>query len=383
MSNKHEKELFIILDEALDRVLKGEAIELVLADYPRAALELEPLLRTALGLKDAAAITPRPEFRTQAALDFQRAIQGMPVKAKADNVTNSTPRTSRRGLFGWGTAWSIGVAVILVVLLSGTGVATAANYAMPDSPLYSVKMAEENVQLTLTLSDVGKAELISRFNDRRVNEVVDMANKGLVAEIGNLNTQLASNMVKISNLANNVSQTSLNDVTAGADSFSADNSKAAQSGENVMTAPRITPAATTVAAPVTKNADGTQPTEPVTQEPLKVIPTLSVISPPATSNIVPAAVPAMVPEPSADEHTTLKDNTENKWDKLREHLSEKQINNLRSLLEAYVQVPDEVKPALKEAIKIILEGYNLSTDNSLTIESLMESYGLSMEDLYR
>ena len=91
----------------------------------------------------------------------------------------------------------------------------------------------------------------------------------------------------------------------------------------------------------------------------------------------------MVPEPSADEHTTLKDNTENKWDKLREHLSEKQISNLRILLEAYVQVPDEVKPALKEAIKIILEGYNLSTDNSLTIESLMESYGLSMEDLYR
>jgi hypothetical protein len=386
MNNKNEKELYIILDEALERVLAGEDIQLVLADYPRVAGELEPLLRTALSLKYAAIITPRPEYRNQAALDFQQAIQRLPVsnKVKASGVKAAKPAAAHRGLFGWGTAWSIGVAVVLVVLLSGTGVVTAANYAMPDNPLYAVKLAAENVQLALTPSSVGKAELISRFNDRRVNEVVAMADKGLVAEIGPLNTQIASNMVKINDLANNSGQKTFNDNTKAMDTFGAASYNTAQSGEGIMTAPRVTPAPTTVVPAVTKNIDGTQPTEPATTKPQPVTsappPTLTVQLPPHNTDIVILPPPANTLERSSDEHS-LKD--DNKWTNLEEHLSEKQIKNLRSLLEAYAKAPDDLKPALREAIRIIIEGYNLSESNSFTISGLLESYGLTLGDLYQ
>ena len=46
--------------------------------YPEYAAELEPLLKTALETRNAAAIKPRPEFRQRAANDFQAAIREMP-----------------------------------------------------------------------------------------------------------------------------------------------------------------------------------------------------------------------------------------------------------------------------------------------------------------
>ena len=51
-----EKEFDNILDECLERVIKGEDILACLADYPEHATELEPLLKTALDTRNAAAV---------------------------------------------------------------------------------------------------------------------------------------------------------------------------------------------------------------------------------------------------------------------------------------------------------------------------------------
>ncbi|MDD4874655.1 MAG: DUF5667 domain-containing protein, partial [Dehalococcoidales bacterium] len=64
-----------------------------------------------------------------------------------------------------------------VLLLSGGGVVSASGSSMPDSPLYSVKLASEQARLFFAFSDEGKAELYTRLIDERVLEIVNMASE--------------------------------------------------------------------------------------------------------------------------------------------------------------------------------------------------------------
>ncbi len=305
-------------------------------------------------------------------MDFQQAIQNIAAapaakakerRAKIKKESRDAyapvkePRSYRRGFFGWGTAWSAGFAVLIAILLSGTGVVTASIYSMPDNPLYSVKLAAESVQLAFTFSDVGKAELISTFNDRRVDEVVEMANKGMAAEIGTLNSRIASNMIKISELSADGMYTNDEGLILK-HQYGLSGSSPQDSQEHAVTVPQ-----TTVAAPTSTDTTTTT-----------TITTVPAVTPaPATSNILP---------PRAESaFSGGQGNGEDKWAELRQHLSEKQINNLRVLLESWQHAPDWLKPVLEQAINIIIDGYGLSPSNSSAIFQLLESYGLSMRDL--
>ena len=164
---KKTKEFDNILDECLERVLfKGETVEQCLASYPEQAVELEPLLQTALSTKQAIAIKPRPEFRDRARYQFDSALREMEIKRE------------RRFFFGWRPQWVTTVSVVLILLLGSSGTVAAASNSMPDEPLYPVKLATETVRMTLTPSTLGKAELYIRLADKRVAEIVKMAAKG-------------------------------------------------------------------------------------------------------------------------------------------------------------------------------------------------------------
>ncbi len=63
-----------ILNECLDRILKGETIDECLLNYPGQAEDLEPLLRTALAAREAAMIHPRSDFKARARYQFQSAL---------------------------------------------------------------------------------------------------------------------------------------------------------------------------------------------------------------------------------------------------------------------------------------------------------------------
>jgi len=73
--------------------------------------------------------------------------------------------------------------IIGIVLVAGGGTAAAASNSMPDSPLYPVKLATEQVRLTLTPSDMGKARLCAMLADRRVAEIIYMASKGNAQQV--------------------------------------------------------------------------------------------------------------------------------------------------------------------------------------------------------
>jgi hypothetical protein len=395
MNNKDKKELFDILDQALDRVLKGEDLHTVLADYPRFADELEPLLKTALDTRNAAALKPRPEFRQRAALEFQKTIQQMPVKPVSNAPGASTKsRGQRRGIFGWGTAWSAAMAVILLVLVSGTGVVTAANYAMPDNPLYSVKLASESVQLAFTPSDTGKAKLYADLNDRRVAEVIDMADKGNTAEISVLNSRMTDNMNKMSELTSredtvhNENDTSLKAQygLSGASPMYSEQTNAAPASTTVpavtMTRTQTTVATTTMAAPTTVTA--TQPpaaTPAPTTTNVVVAPSVTAAAPPDDITIGPPPAMDSSERYSSKGQNILHNALEDKWKQLRDILTEKQIKNLQELAEAYRDVSDSLKPSILESIKIIVNGYGLSFSNSSVIYDLLAGYGISLADL--
>jgi len=67
----------IILNECIDRIIKGEMVEQCLRSYPDQAKELEPLLRTALLIKIAFNIHPRAKFKAGARYELQATLREM------------------------------------------------------------------------------------------------------------------------------------------------------------------------------------------------------------------------------------------------------------------------------------------------------------------
>ncbi|NQT30857.1 MAG: hypothetical protein HQ588_00850 [Deltaproteobacteria bacterium] len=162
----NNKEFDNILNECLERLLvKDESLEQCLQRYPEQAAELKPLLETALAAREASAIQPRPDFKARARYQFRSALQERAARKS---------RTS----WGWFPRWATVMAIVLVLVLGGGGTVAAADSSMPDSPLYSVKLATEQTRLTLTFSQMGKARLCARLADRRVAEIAYLANKG-------------------------------------------------------------------------------------------------------------------------------------------------------------------------------------------------------------
>ncbi len=182
------KEFDNVLDECLERLLiKGETMEQCLQSYPEQAADLKPLLQMALATRQAVAIQPRAEFKARARYQFHSALQEA-----------ASPRS--RPFLSWFPRWATVVTIVLGVLLMGGGTIAAASYSMPDSLLYPVKLATEQAQLTLTPSDIGKAELCAKFADRRVAEIIYIANKGDAQQIEVITQRLDKRLVMLARL---------------------------------------------------------------------------------------------------------------------------------------------------------------------------------------
>ncbi len=186
---RKNREFDDILDECLERLLvKSESVEKCLASYPEQADDLKPLLQTALATKKALAIEPRPEFIARARYQFVTAL-------------GETASRKGRRFFAWRLRWTTVVATALVLLLVGGGVVVAAGNSMPDSPLYQVKLATEQVQLRLTPSALSRTKLHARLADKRVAEIIFMAQKGDARLVALVTQRLDNHLVMIASLA--------------------------------------------------------------------------------------------------------------------------------------------------------------------------------------
>lgn len=187
---RKSKELDNIMDECLERLLaKGETIEQCLRSFPEHASELKPLLETALAINnEISSIQPSPEVRDKARYQFHSALQGIEQKRS-------------RSFFSMQPGWATTIAIVLAIVLVGGGTVAAAGGSMPDNPLYSVKLATEQVQLALTPSSLGKAELYAKLADRRVTEIASMADESKPEKIEQATQRLDAYLTRIADLA--------------------------------------------------------------------------------------------------------------------------------------------------------------------------------------
>ncbi len=277
-----------ILNDCLDRLIKGETIPSCLASYPQYAAELEPLLKTAQETIVAAAIKPRPEFRQRAAHEFQTAIRNLPVK--------------KGWTFKWQVRWVLPVAIVLILLVGGSGTVIAATNALPDSPLYGVKLATESVQLAFTFSNEGKAELYARFIDYRVEEIVKMVENGDLAQVRLTTERMNGHLVAMADLG-----------------IKGSRSQMFASGFGLMSAPEAQTQTNTPTSTDNGSKMGITPTPSTTTE----------------------ETPAQLTE----------------TDILIQHLLEDMENNLQILQDQLANAPEAFQTALQNAIDVMEAGY--------------------------
>jgi hypothetical protein len=345
---KRSREFDNILDECLEQVLvEGKTIEQCLAEYPECAVELEPLLRTALDAKGAMAVKPRPEFRERASYQFQAALREMESKGRPDFFSVLKPSLAT-------------IITVVVVLLAGGSTVAVASNSLPGEPLYQVKLATEAVRLTLTPTAMGKAELYVKLADNRVAEIIEMVDKGKTKQVENTTQRLNEELIAVANLA----------VPGGKELAE---TKVTTFGNEQ---PRLTAPAPTLApapAPVPTPAPAPTPT------------------PTPTPTLVPAPIPTPTPAPAPAlappaEAAPLKTTTKapgpaenlgqdkgggqnnrginaDKQAKLKETLSQHAIENREALQEVLERAPESVKPALRQAIEEVGAGYEQALRN--------------------
>jgi len=303
---KKAREFDNILDECLERVLvKGETIDQCLAEYPEYAAELEPLLRTALVSKEALAIKPRPEFRERAGYQFQAALREMESRKS-------------RGFFGWQPRWAAAVVVVIALLLAGSGTVAAAGNSLPDEPLYQVKLATEAVRLTLTPSALGKAELYVKLADKRVAEIIKMADKGKAKQVERTAQRLNTHLIAMASLAMPGEEELVEGEVA---TFEVEQPQVA-----VEEAPRAQ----------LREA----PSAAVEEAPIKAAPK--------------APGP---PEGAGPGRGGGRDDKGDKQARLRSNVSYRAVENIEALQEQLEKAPESVKPALRRAIEVAGAGY--------------------------
>ncbi len=182
---KTSKKFDDVLDECLERLLvRGETIEQCLQSYPEQATELKPLLQTVLEVKQASTIQPNAEFRARAKYQFNSLLQEVISKRG-------------RSFLSWVPRWATVVAIVLGLVLAGSGTVAAANYSMPDEPLYPVKLTVEQVQMRLTFSELGRAKLSDRLVARRVTEIIYMASKGNARQVRDVTKRMDEGLAKL------------------------------------------------------------------------------------------------------------------------------------------------------------------------------------------
>ena len=157
-----------ILDECLDALNRGERLEDCLARYPGQVEDLRTLLLLARRLSLTPRHEPRPAVQNAGWQQFRARAEDMRLGGKPRPPIN----------IGWKRPLAIAAALVLVAVAAGGGTVYASQGVLPDSPLYRVKLASEDVRLWFTFDDAGKAELLLDQSRERTDEVMELLYEG-------------------------------------------------------------------------------------------------------------------------------------------------------------------------------------------------------------
>jgi hypothetical protein len=330
----NNKQFDNILNECLERLITGqETVEQCLQRYPEYSTELEPLLRTATLMNKAVDVKPSADFRARARYQMQLKM----AESKAPRrVIRTVPR------------WAIAVCTVMLVFVLGGGTVLASEGSMPGNPLYAVKLAAENVQVSLARSQEKKAELFVAMANERVDEMTWMVNnnktQGLEAAAQRLDGYY--NEIGILPLAGNAEM-----------AFSA----ASQASAPAPTVAATTTPQTALLAPTTTLGSGaTDKNAVTTPAPVTnlftpvVIPTVTVIQPPDNGQRAANAVTI-----TGNQANTI---NSSKLMNILIYNAITQPEKIQQLLDSD-KVPESVKPALRRALAASKIGYQNAISN--------------------
>jgi hypothetical protein len=159
-----------ILDECLAALSRGESLEACLSRYPEHAEELRTQLLLAQRLSLTTRHQPRPGIQSAAWQQFRTRAEDMRLGRR--------PRLSINISIGWMRPLAIAAAVVFAILAAGGGTVYASQDALPDSPLYRVKLAAEDVRLWFVFDDVHEAEILLDQSNERTDEIMEMVRSG-------------------------------------------------------------------------------------------------------------------------------------------------------------------------------------------------------------
>ncbi len=117
-------------------------------------------------------ITPQrdPEVAARARDQFLARVDAL--GPPRPSVVGARSRLAKALAASRSLAWAVASILLAVaLLLGGTGVAYASQNALPAEPLYPVKIAIEDLQLSLSSDEAVDAYLLLQFIQRRVNEM--------------------------------------------------------------------------------------------------------------------------------------------------------------------------------------------------------------------
>lgn len=170
-----------ILDECLAGLAEGESLEACLERHPHWRGELEPLLRTALALRQAyAQPAPAQEALARVRTGFLAEAQRR-QRALAERRQRGWLRWRPQFGFSRGLATALVTLVLLIGLLGGGSIVSASS--LPGDPLYGVKRASEKMLLLLTFDAQQRAALEQQLESRRVEEVKKVVEQGRQVEV--------------------------------------------------------------------------------------------------------------------------------------------------------------------------------------------------------
>ena len=191
-----------ILDQATQRLLAGESLDVILADDPEHIAILSPLLHAANQLQTAA-VEPLP-----AELDTWLPY-GRHRFADATAAMLTSFGRSLRGVLVRTFAWQRLVsAVIVLVLFFSFAIDQASAQSLPGELLYSWKRTREDLSITLTPTHAGRSALHVTYMQRRLGEIDALLTNGHAADMPLLDETADNLLLQARHAADEARQTS-------------------------------------------------------------------------------------------------------------------------------------------------------------------------------
>jgi len=159
------EKLYEALEVCLNALETGADLGSVLKRFPDLQDELRPLLEASQKAK-ILAISEVPE----------KAVRGgkLRVLQHAAEMRRATPKPRRRWSMFAFPRLATSLVIAFIFLLSGTGLVSASNSALPGDSLYPVKRTWEDVRLVLVVNPTSREHLEDQYEQERLHEVDEL-----------------------------------------------------------------------------------------------------------------------------------------------------------------------------------------------------------------